>query len=364
MTTSPGCGIEAAHAPARLASLARLRGLTGTPLLALTLVVVFIGSLCLGAYPAPLSHVAKILVSLCLPEAWRPIPSWSATETTIVTVIRLPRLSLAGLAGGGLGLAGASLQGMMRNPLVGPDLIGISSGAACGGMIAILFDWPEAGLVAAAFCGGFLALICAWTLARASGGGGVLPILLAGVVVSAFFTAMHGLIQYTADAENKLPTLVTWLIGSFAAANAHKVALLAPPVAFAGGALLLLRWRINLLSLDDQDAEALGQKTVALRWTVLALAALIVAAQVSVSGVIGWVGLIVPHFARMIVGADHRRLLPASALIGAIFLLLTDDVGRTLAPQELPIGMLTAALGTPVFAILFLRAQKRSGSGE
>ena len=217
-----------------------------------------------GAYPAPLAHVAKILVSLCLPEAWRPIPSWSATETTIVTVIRLPRLLLAGLAGGGLGLAGASLQGMMRNPLVGPDLIGISSGAACGGMIAILFDWPERALRR-----GFL-----WRLPGAH------LRLDAGARIGrrrraadparrrrrlGFLYRQHGLIEYTADAENKLPTLVTWLIGSFAAANAHKMALLAPPVAFAGGALLLLRWRINLLSLDDEDAEALGQKTVALR---------------------------------------------------------------------------------------------------
>ena len=179
-------------------------------------------------------------------------------------------------------------------------------------------------------------------LARFSRAGGVLPLILAGVVISAFFTAVHGLIQTTADPENKLPAMVYWLIGSFAGANPHKLAILAPPVLFAGGALLLLRWRINLLSLDDMDAAALGQRVAGLRWIVVALVALIVAAQVSVSGIVGWVGLIVPHFARMFVGPDHRRLLPASALTGAIFLLLTDDIGRTLAPQELPIGILTA----------------------
>jgi iron complex transport system permease protein len=183
------------------------------------------------------------------------------------------------------------------------------------------------------------------------------------VVVSAFFTALHGLIQYTADAESKLPSLVYWLIGSFAAANAHKVGILAPPVLCAGSLLLLLRWRINLLSLDERDAEALGERTSALRWVIFGLVALIVAAQVSVSGIVGWVGLIVPHFARMIVGADHRRLLPASAMTGAIFLIVADDIGRTLAPQELPIGMLTAIVGAPLFALMFWRNQARNRTG-
>jgi iron complex transport system permease protein len=144
----------------------------------------------------------------------------------------------------------------------------------------------------------------------------------------------------------------------------QKVALLFLVVVPAAGALLLLRWRINLLSLDDLDAAALGQRGAVLRWCVMALVALIVAAQVSVSGVVGWVGLIVPHFARMMVGPDHRRLLPASALIGAIFLLLTDDVGRVLTAQELPIGILTAAFGTPIFAILFWKTQARSFGDE
>ncbi len=359
MTTLPDCETDAPALVAR-----RDFSLARNALLAALLVAVFLLSLGLGAYPAPLSDIVKILLGLCLPESWRPAADWSAAEQTVVQVIRLPRILLAALAGAGLGLSGSSLQGMMRNPLVGPDLLGISSGAACGGMIAILFDWPDWALLAGAFGGGFAALLAAWVLARAGRGAGLLPIILAGVVVSAFFTALHGLIQYTADAESKLPALVYWLIGSFAAASAHKVAILAPPVLFAGSLLLLLRWRINLLSLDEFDAEALGERTAILRWTILALVALIVAAQVAVSGIVGWVGLITPHFARMIVGADHRRLLPASAMTGAIFLLGADDIGRTLAPQELPIGMLTAIVGAPIFAVLFWRNQKRNWTGD
>jgi iron complex transport system permease protein len=334
------------------------------PFLGLALAVAMLGSLCIGAYPVAFTKVVRILLTLALPAPFGPDPTWTDAELAAVQVIRLPRVLLAMLAGAGLGLSGAALQGMMRNPLVGPDLIGISSGAACGGILAILLDWPPWGLLAAAFAGGLVALLAAWTLAGLSRGGGVLPFILAGVVVAAFFTAMHGLIQYTADPENKLPAMVYWLIGSFAGATSDKVAILAPPVLGAGGVLLLLRWRINLLSLGELDAAALGIRGSGLRWAIIALVSLIVAAQVTVSGIVGWVGLIVPHFARMIAGPDHRRLLPAAALIGATFLLVMDDIARTLAQQELPIGVLTAGVGTPVFAILFWRLQVRGWSHE
>ncbi len=334
------------------------------PLLCLMLIAGVLASLCIGAYPVSPGQVARILINLSLPRSFQPFSAAPDAQIAAIAVIRLPRVLLSLLAGAGLGISGAALQGMMRNPLVGPDLIGISSGAACGGLLAILLDWPSWGLLASAFAGGFLALVAAWTLARLSRGGGVLPLILAGVVVAAFFTAMHGLIQYTADPENKLPTMIYWLIGSFAGATPHKVSVLAPPVLAAGALLLLLRWRINLLSLGELDAMALGVKVSGLRWVILALVALIVAAQVSVSGIVGWVGLIVPHFARMLAGPDHRRLLPASALTGAIFLLAMDDIARTLVRQELPIGILTAGIGTPIFALLFWRMQAKGWSHE
>ena len=191
----------------------------------------------------------------------------------------------------------------------------------------------------------------------------MLPLILAGVVISAFFTAAHGLIQTIADPENKLPAMVYWLIGSFAGANPHKVAILAPPVLLAGGALLLLRWRINLLSLDDLDAAALGQRSAG---AALDRRRPRGADRRRAGGGQRRRGLGRADraaFRADVVGPDHRRLLPASALTGAIFLLLTDDIGRTLAPQELPIGILTAGLGTPVFALLFWRRAADEGNG-
>lgn len=327
--------------------------------LAAALGLLMVGSLAIGTYPVPVTRVARIAATLVLPPALAPSPDWQAAEWIAVTVLRLPRVILVALAGAGLGLAGASLQGMMRNPLVGPDIVGISAGAACGGILAILLDFPGPAMLAAAVAGGLAALTAAWTLSRLGRGGGVLPMVLAGIIVAAFFTALNGLLQYVADPEAKLPAMVYWLIGSFSGASTAKLALAGPPILIAGALLIALRWRVNLLSLGDLDAAALGVRVGALRWLVVTLVAVIVAAQVSVSGVVGWVGLVVPHCARMLVGADHRRLVPASGLAGAIFLLAMDDLARTLTTQELPIGVLTAVFGTPVFALLFWRLQAR-----
>jgi ABC-type Fe3+-siderophore transport system, permease component len=329
------------------------------PLLALLAAAAMLLSLGIGTYPVPLSTVARIVLSLALPAPLEPAAAWSAAEWTAVAVIRLPRVLLVALAGAGLGLAGASLQGMMRNPLVGPDIVGISAGAAFGGILAILLDFSAAAMLGTAFGGGMAALALAWSLSRLGRGGGVLPLVLAGIIVAAFFTALNGMLQYLADPDSKLPAMVYWLIGSFSGASMDKLRVAALPLIAAGTGLILLRWRINLLSLGDLDAASLGVRVERLRWLIVALVAMIVAAQVSVSGMVGWVGLVVPHCARMLVGADHRRLLPASALVGGVFLLAMDDLARTLTLQELPIGVLTAVIGTPVFAILFWRLQAR-----
>lgn len=328
------------------------------PLAALLLAAILL-SLCIGPYPVPMATVGRILFSLALPGPTADTVSWSDAEQVAVQTIRLPRVLLAAMAGMGLGLSGAALQGMMRNPLVGPDLVGVSSGAACGGVLAILLDWPAALIVASAFLGGMLALTLASGLARLAKSAGVLALILSGVIVGAFFSAIHGLIQYLADPETKLPSMVYWLMGSFAAANQQKLLVLGIPLLAGGAVLLALRWRINLLSLGDLDAASLGIPVERLRWLIIGLVSLIVAAQVSVSGIVGWVGMIVPHFARMAVGPDHRRMLPVSALMGGIFLLLADDLARSLGNQEIPIGLLTAAIGTPVFAIVFWRSQTK-----
>jgi iron complex transport system permease protein len=209
-----------------------------------------------------------------------------------------------------------------------------------------------------AFGFGLTALVLAGGLAKLAGRGGALALVLAGVVVSTFFHAMVGFAETLADPDTKLPSIIFWLLGSFASATYAKVTLVAAITGFAGGLLCLLRWRINLLTMDLTDAEALGVPVERLRWAVIVLVALIVAAQVSVSGGVGWVGVIIPHLARMMVGANHSRLLPVSALLGGVYLLAMDDLARCISVQELPIGLLTAGVGAPIFAVVFWQTHK------
>ena len=268
--------------------------------------------MCVGRYPVPLLAVLRILGALSTDATGGLHPAWTDTEFIVVATVRLPRVFVATAAGFGLGLSGAALQGLFRNPLVGPQIVGISNGAAWGGGLAILLALPSAGVVVCAFVFGLLAVAAVFGLTRLTQGGGVLSIVLAGVIVSAFFSALVGLAEFLADPERQLAGIVYWLLGSFAAASARSALIVGIPTAVAGALLILLRWRINLLSLGDTDAAALGVPVQRLRWGVLLLVTVIVAAQVAVSGAIGWVGLVVPHLARRVVGADHLRLLPAS----------------------------------------------------
>ncbi len=330
-------------------------------LLGAALILAILASLCIGVYPVSFTRVMQIIGALAWPS---PLPDdvpWTLKEQTVVQVVRLPRVLVATLAGVGLGLAGAALQGIMRNPLVGPDIVGVSSGAACGGVLAMLFSLPAVGVVGFGFAGGLLAMTCTTFLSRLirKSGGETLVLVLAGIFVGAFFTALIGIIQYTADSHTQLPSMVYWLLGSFVGANPSKVAMIAIPTLGGGALLMLLRWRLNLLSLNDLDASALGFNVARLRWGVIFLVSLIVAAQVSACGIIGWVGIVVPHLARMITGPDHRRVLPVSAMLGGGLTLLMDDLSRTMFSQEIPVGLLTALVGTPFICFLFWKTQTR-----
>jgi iron complex transport system permease protein len=332
-------------------------------LLGVAVLAAMLASLCLGAYPMSFGRAADIVLHLALPFPLPGHPVWNVKELTVVQVIRLPRVLVATLAGMGLGVSGAALQGMMRNPLVGPDIVGVTSGAALGGVIAMLFGWPPTGIIGLAFCGGLGAMICTFTLSNLAGGRGGMALILAGVFISSFFLALVGLVQFVAP-DAKLPEMVYWLLGTFVGADSKKVAMIGVPTLLGGSVLMLLRWRINLLSLGDLDAESLGVNATVLRWALLAVVSLIVASQVAVSGLIGWIGLVVPHFARMLVGPDHRRLLPAAALLGALFVLGLDDVTRSIVRAELPVGILTALIGTPVVCILFWKTRGKGWEHE
>jgi iron complex transport system permease protein len=331
-------------------------------LLGLALAIVALISLHLGRYPIPVTTTIRILWSLMLGRAHGG-GAWTDTELVVIQTVRLPRVLAASIAGAGLGLSGAALQGLFRNPLVGPQVVGISHGAALGGVIAILIGANSGGVVGLAFALAFAALVAVFMLSRASGAS-ILSIVLAGVIVSAFFAALVGVTEIFADPERQLPSIVYWLLGSLATASWRSVAILAPTTMVAGCVLLMLRWRINILSLGETDAAALGVRVAPLRWFVLVLVTFIVAAQVSVSGTIGWVGLVAPHLTRRLVGPNHQYVLPASTLLGAVYLLIVDDVARSIAPQEIPIGVLTALIGAPVFAVVFWKAQARGWARE
>lgn len=323
-------------------------------LLAILVLVAAAASLGVGRYDIPFPRVVQIL--------WAPISApqvpVTPTEANVVFTVRMPRILLALLAGAGLALSGATLQGVFRNPLVGPQVMGVSSGAAFGGTLAILLSFSRYGLLASAFAFGLSALVIVYALNGIVARRNILALVLAGVVVSGFFGALVSLVQYLADTEDKLPAMVFWLLGSFATANWEKFWLISEPVVIASLLLLGLRWRINLLSLGDEDARALGVNVEPLRWLILILASGIIAAQVAVSGIIGWVGLVVPHMARMLVGPDHRVMMPASLLIGALYLLIIDTIARTASSSEMPLGILTALIGTPVFALVLRQTQR------
>ena len=336
-------------------------GVSSTVLLLIgcaSLLILMIASLAIGRYPVPVAEVFRIALA-----TW-PFGTGDPADKSWVTVeiVRLPRILAVTLSGSGLALCGAAMQGVLRNPLVGPDTTGVSAGANFGIVLGILLGMPLWNMACLGFAFGLCALPIAFAVSRPLGRGGVLALVLSGFIVGAYFDSAIGLLQYLADPLNKLPTITYWLLGSFAGVDYSKLTILAAVTTVAGTALLALRWRINLLSLGDADARTLGVNVTLLRWTMIGLVAAIVAAQACVSGGITWVGLVVPHFARMLFGPEHSRLLPMSAVLGGGYLLLMDDIARSVGSDEIPIGLLTTFVGAPFFAYLLRKQQNRGWS--
>ncbi|CAH1659592.1 Molybdate import system permease protein MolB [Hyphomicrobiales bacterium] len=328
--------------------------------LALAPIVAIVVSLAVGRYAVSLEHVAGILLSP-LTGADK---TWTDTDATVVLIVRLPRALLSAVCGAGLAVAGAALQGLFRNPLVAPQILGVSSGAGFGGALSLLFGLSGLWLIGASFAGAWVALLAVLLLARVEGRTSLLMLVLAGLVVGALFSALTSICVFLADPEQRLPGIVFWLLGSFATADGQRLLLATGAISIGAIVIVMLAWRIDVLSLGDEDARALGQPVDAIRWAVLAAVSLIVAGQVAVSGIIGWVGLVIPHMMRGIVGPDHRRLIPASILAGAAYLTLADTLARSVSNAEIPLGILTALVGAPVFAILLRRMRAKGGGDE
>jgi iron complex transport system permease protein len=256
------------------------------------------------------------------------------------------------IVGAALSISGASFQGIFRNPLVSPDILGVSAGAGFGAALAILFSQGSLIIQIMAFLTGLTAVSITYSISKSFRGNTTLMMVLGGIAIAALFTAFTSCIKYVADPYSKLPEITFWLMGSLATVNASSVITILIPIFLGFTILLLVRWRINALSIGDEEARSLGVNTDNLRIIVILSCTLLTASAVSVSGIIGWVGLVIPHIARIFVGPDHKILLPASISLGAVFLLLVDGVCRTAAPVEIPLGILTAIVGAPFFIYL------------
>lgn len=320
------------------------------------LLLVFMVSLGSGRYSIEYTTVLGILSSSFLDIQ----ANWKMVEERIVELVRLPRILVAGFVGAGLAISGAALQGMFRNPLVGPKIIGVSAGAGFGGVLAMLFGLSGVFILGFATIFGIVAITCTLFIARSGHKTSLLALVLGGVVTGGFFTALISLVKFTADPDDILPEIVYWLLGSFNESSYTDVLYVALPFMLAGTIVYKMRHTINILSLGEEEAQTLGINVRKSRWVLMFMVAVIIAACVSVSGVIGWVGLIIPHFARMITGSNHTRLLPVSALVGAIYMILVDTIARTMSYGEIPVGILTALVGAPIFAWLL----HKTGAGK
>lgn len=315
-----------------------------------------LAALTVGRYPLGLGDVLRFVAAsigaIELPASER------ALLHDVVVQIRLPRVLAAALVGAALSTSGAAYQAVFRNPLVSPGLLGVLAGAAFGSALGILWSLPWSGVQLLSFTMGLAAVLVSLGVAQLAPGGGLVMLVLGGILGSALFSSLLAMVKYAADPYNQLPAIVYWLMGSLAVADLHVVGALAVPM--AGGALLLclLGRPLDALSMGDDEAHSLGVPVRPLRLAIIAAATLISALTVSLAGMIGWVGLIVPHIARLVVGPANARVVPASAALGAIFLLGADTLSRTWSSSEIPIGIVTELLGIPVFLLVLSRAHK------
>lgn len=324
-------------------------------LLGAALLAAAAGSAALGRYPIPLKELAGILLSQVFPIE----PFWDPVQESLFLQHRLPRILLACLVGCGLSAAGTAYQGVFQNPMAAPDILGASSGAGFGAALAILLGLGRGMTVALAFAFGVLTVAAVVYTGRWVKGKRVLGLVLSGMIASSLASSGTSFLKLTADPQDQLPAITYWLMGSLNGAAPRDVWLAAVPMALGLIPLLLMRWRINVLTLGDEEARSMGVNAGALRTAAILCATLTTAASVAVSGMIGWVGLVVPHLARRLAGENYSRLLPAAMLFGAVFLVLVDDLSRSLTAAEIPLGILTSFVGAPFFLYLIVRDGER-----
>ncbi len=317
------------------------------PIFIILPIALFFLSFLIGRYPVSPYEVICTLLSPIFPNL-----AVSQTVTTIVFQIRLPRIIAALLVGACLAMAGAAFQGIFKNPLASSDLLGVSNGAGFGAALGILMSGSGFIIQLFAFIFGIISVSITYLISQAYKAGGILVSILSGVAVSAFFNALISSIKFVADPMEKLPEIIFWLMGTLANVTYDKLIMVIIPMFIGFVILFVLRWHVNLLAMGDEEAQSLGLNPSRLRLIIIVAGTLLTSAAVSITGIIGWIGLVVPHMVRMVVGPDNRILIPASLSFGASFLLLIDNISRALIAIEIPIGILTAIIGVPLFLYL------------
>ena len=317
-------------------------------------ILAFVLSFPLGRFPISIPVLLTALAGKVFPFVHGP----EGVINTVIFQVRLPRIIAAMIVGAALSMAGVAYQGMFKNPLVSPDILGASAGAGFGAALAIYFSLNNVGIQLSAFAVSLLAVIGVYFLSNKIKRDPTLALVLTGILVATLCSSFTSLLKYLADPYDKLPAITFWLMGSLASVSPQSVISSFCIMLLGGVPLYLLRWRLNVLSLSEEEGKTLGLETGRLRLAVIVCSSLLTAGSVSISGLIGWVGLIVPHLARMIVGPNYKVLLPVSIAIGSVYMLLVDDLARCLTSTEIPLGILTSIIGAPFFFVILLRGKK------
>ncbi len=306
----------------------------------------FIAALAVGRYHVSAADCLRILLRQTVEDR---------KAVTVVTSMRLPRAVLAVTAGAGLAAAGAAFQSMFSNPLATPDTLGVATGASFGATLGILLGFRSLGIQALAFVMGLAAVALVYTLSRIRGNASLVMLILSGLVIGALFEALVSLMKYIADPQDVLPEITYWLLGSMSGTSFRDLAVGLPPILFGIAVLFILRWKMNILSLQEDEARALGVNLKLMRGLTIIASTMITGSVIAICGKVGWIGILVPHVARMIFGNNNKYVIPASIGLGAVYLLVIDTVARSVTTAEIPLSILTAILGAPLFIVLLRR---------
>lgn len=315
------------------------------------LLVLILACLCVGKYSISPGECLHILSG----KLFNGTADWDKMDEKLLLGVRFPRTMATVIVGAALSLSGAVYQGIFKNPLVSPDFLGVSSGACVGAAAAILLSLSAGFIQIFAFAGGIAAVALTVMIPKAMRSDSNIMLVLAGIIVSGAMSSVLGFIKYIADPDTQLAAITYWQLGSFAYVDKQALLGILPLSAAAAAVLLAMAWWINILSLGEQEARSLGANITLLRGTCIVCSTVLTAGAVCISGTIGWIGLVIPHFGRMIAGSDNRTLLPATCFIGGIFMLLVDTVTRIIGPAEMPISILTGIIGAPFYAWLLYR---------